>query len=331
MNHRIWKVSDMESVHRRRFHLTQAYVYLLIGIIAVSLAGCRDKNNAAAVRLSQTGVQTADNLTTYYDCLAEDAVCCWQMTTLCYSVEGAEDWEYEANNKNYRDIIHSLRARAHLARSISSAYKALNDLASYDAPGEMSEAAKGLGEAIGSIAPISDSGILPAQLFAAAGSELAAAQQSRDIKRGTRALSSIVNTTAYLFEKEKPIYDSILKGRAASADKLYSDLLHRNLAATKLLTAKVTKPLGLEWIEQPKAQGDANANRGILKLAAIQSELLEQDMAAMGLFTLQSLKDLSTSSNTFVTNGTANTAKIQDSLRKAQYYLNEASKIRGKE
>lgn len=315
--------------------------WTIIGILALTLPGCRDSLNEAGQKMSQTGIDTADNLAQYYESLAIDVLDYWEMATLFkavtyYPTVGVKGEELavqkeidERDRQDIQEVIRACQNRAHVARRISIAYKALYNLSNYDAQAQMSEAARGLGDALASLNPFPEANVSPSELFAAAAGEFAAAQQAQDIKRGAQALCDIVRSAACLFELESPRYEHWEGRREEYAIRLCNALLKNNRVTSCPMTSSITLHLGLTWAKKDDSPNTLDLKAGLLEIATMNAEMLHKYAVSARQATLASLWLLSGSSRTLIVKGTANTVDVQNALQKSKYYLGKVSELRG--
>lgn len=301
---------------------------LLIVAVLCCASGCGRGNRAAAQRLAQAGALTADELADYYNALARDAYDNWEMSALRYGIDKSHPQEdLDRRREAIQQTLHSLKARADLAHSISLAYKALNELATYDASADMAEAASALGKAIGSIPILPMSGVSPADLFGAAGAQLGAYRQTRDLKQGANALLQIVCALTNLFNKESGTYLEIERLRFDTAAALIDELARTELAIPKPVIAHVTGLVGFTWTDDGKIACRPGVEQSLKEMAKKRAQLLEEFMTSATDHTLCALSQLSQSSNTFVITGNTSTIELANATRKAQRYLNDAASI----
>ena len=159
-----------------------------------------------------------------------------------------------------------------MARRLAATYAALRELSSYDASGEVKNAAGDLAGAIDSIAPLPNVGVDPATIFGNIAGQIVGWKQSRDIKAGAQLGLQALEKIRELFAAELEAYRSISEERANKITAVAEDMIRKKMILAHPLLSIVPEALGLEWERgQTRAQDDTTVE-ALIAVAKIRLE-----------------------------------------------------------
>lgn len=174
----------------------RAFILFVVFVIT----GCGD-NREAGLQLANKGEETSKSLEGFYTKLHQ------------YKADEAELEAFDlgtrdtaiqlANLQKRIQQLQALDSRIRLARTMKAAYASLKDLSEYNARAEIKESAGKLMEGFGELVPFPGEAA-PSTIFGTLMGELAAVQQSGDIRDGAKALRSALAVTIKLYDVEHP-------------------------------------------------------------------------------------------------------------------------------
>ena len=303
--------------------LGRAALTIVLACLLATMVGCTDQKGA--LELARIGSDTAKTLGDFYDSLAQDTLDYWEVLTFQYAKDGQV---LEKKDKDlYQARIEALNQRARLARTLGNTYGALSRMASYDASGEVKNAASGLSQAVMKLPQMPNSGIDPSNLFGMLTGELAGWVQTRNLRRGSELLLQTVEKIRQLFEKEQEAYRSIIKEIGEYQKGTVKYLIEQKLVAAWPLL-KLPTSIGLNWLNEKLPVDDAKNKIALREIAYFRIDRLTQ----LTLETSDNLKDalhqLADNHRQFLAGGPLSLDQTLAALQKAQAYLDEIAKIK---
>jgi outer membrane murein-binding lipoprotein Lpp len=203
-------------------------VWLALVILGVLLlAGCVDCKLGSS--LASSGSAAANNLAAFYAGLIQDTIDTLELEAFTSAIRGVSF--DTAEQKLLTDHIAELRARQVMAKRLAGFYKAVSDLCSYNASGEVKTAASDLSKSLS--VPSLGSGINPGAIIGSAAGELAALAQSRDLVKGLKASEPALEKLIDLVTQERKITDAISQERSRKIVDVAAFLVDNDLLATK--------------------------------------------------------------------------------------------------
>lgn len=194
----------------RSVFITRLFLLLLVLVFT----GCGDQREEG-LQLARSGEATAQSLEKFY--------------TKLYQYK-ADEIELEAFDLGTRDtamgmgnltrrveILRAINSRIELAQTMKASYASLKDLSEYNARAEVKEAAGNLLDSFDGLIPFPGAKA-PKTLFGGLLGELAAAQQSGDIRDGAVAIRSALEVTLKIYSAEHPDVDASMVSFAEDAN-----------------------------------------------------------------------------------------------------------------
>jgi hypothetical protein len=299
---------------------------VVVGLVLVLAAqmGCR--RGSEGKDLAAAGLKAADVMASYYDSLVRDVTDTWEMEAFNSALRGIP-FDQTAEQE-LQKTINALNRRKLLAQRLAATYQALENLAGYDASAEVGAAAASLGDAMSGIPGLPGGIGNPSGLFSAAGGQLAAWKQTRDVRKGAEALQGSIESINALFQKELPAYQSIPEERQNKATVISDYLIRNKLVAAWPLLDKVPDALGLKWTAGRSPVEDEKAVDALVALARVRLIRMAMLSSAAGTDISESLQLLLASQRQFLGNQAVDLAALEASLQKSSSYLDEIAKLR---
>lgn len=306
---------------KRPARMREWAVCLLLVASMLTAPGCGDQ--AGAAELASAGSTTANALASYYASLAQDTIDSWEMQAFYGSIQGIP---FDQNSqKLYQDRIDALNHRAQMATDLGSLYGALSQLSSYDASGQVTDAAERLSTQLTSIPAISGSGVNPTSLVGSVAGDLAAWKQSKDARKGSRIIVETLEKIEKLFQGESRVYKSIARERGLSVANVIEYMIQNNMVVTSPLLQQVPQSLGLTLTTVPT---DPNTTKAVIQLARVRLERLSLLSAGAADSTDQSLLLLIQNHKDFQNKKELSLNQVMAGLQRVQTYLDEISQLR---
>jgi hypothetical protein len=301
--------------------------FTFIVFIAIALMGlicCTDIKSGE--ELAKAGFAAGNTLASYFDSLAQDVVDIWEMEAFIDSIRGISFTE-EAQ-KMLQEQINALQHRAQLARSLADTYKALQDLSSYDASGEVKIATETLTKEVQEMPMLPKSNVDPSSILGSVAGDIAAWQQARDIKEGSKLILDLLRKFKQLYDSETEAYKSINLERGNKVSVVVEYLLKKKMVLGIPLLQKVPESLGLPWASSNKPFEDEKSINATIELAKVRIQrmaFLSSD-AADGL--AKSISLLIENQQNFLKKSGLSLSEMSAALQKTQSYIDEISKLR---
>ncbi|HEY5523226.1 MAG TPA: hypothetical protein VIK21_08550 [Desulfuromonadaceae bacterium] len=289
-----------------------------------SLNGCEDQKTGN--ELSTAGIAAGTTLGNYYDSLIQDTVDIWEMEAFSSSTREASF--NEDQQKVLQSQIEALQHRARLARRLISVYNALKQLSSYDASGEVKGAAEKLAQEVQGIPVLHNSNVVPSSIIGSLSSDIAAWQQSKNIKKGSKLILDTLKKLKDLYDREIQAYKSIALERGNKVSNVVEYLLNKKLVLGLPLLQKVSESLGLLWATEKKPIEDEQTIKAIIEVAKVRSQrmaFLSSDAADSIANSLSLLID---NHQEFLKKKGLTLNEMLAAVQKAQSYIDEISMLR---
>lgn len=213
---------------------------IIIGLAVVLAAGCVDQATGKA--LADAGFDTSTPLVRLYDSLVQETRETLAIIVVKEILRGNPLPQQDITTHN--GIVAALEHRVELARSLSSAYGALKDLSSSNAPTNTVTAADTLIshlKNLGAIPPAVD----PTQLLNPIIQELENARQAQGMSRSVELLAKVLNGVRGLFEHESAAYRLLADRRDGEMRQFTKTLVEGKMVSTDPLVQQLIQPFGL--------------------------------------------------------------------------------------
>ena len=314
--------SQLRSVRRlsasRPVNLSLCIVFIAgVGL----LSGCGDRPGATA--LANAGISASSTLTNYYNSLAQDTVDIWEMEAFYDSLQGIP---FDNNSqKLYQDRINALNHRAQMASDLGSIYGVLLKSSSYDASGQVGDAALRLSKQLTSIPVFAGSGVDPSNLVKSVAGGLADWKQSKDLQKGSQLIVETLEAIEKLFQAESRVYKSIAMDRGLHVANVLEYMIQKNMVSTTPLLAKIPQALGLTLSTIPS---DEKTTKAVIQLARVRSYRVALLSASVAETTDHALVVLIQNHNDFQSKSKLSLSAVLAGLQQAQTYLDEIAQMR---
>ena len=217
-------------------------IYFVLVLSFVFLSACKTTTDAAAAAKQLNTVAT--KLAAYYDDLSkqlDDTVELNELQSVIYKIPFSD-----ADRAQIIDVKNEISKRAAMAYCLADLATAYANLAGSKASGDASTAASALATQLASAKAIPQGSAIPSAVGDAA-QLLVTYIQSRDLKKGSEAVSKAVTAVSDLFDGEKKAYESIEDQRLALAKQIAGKLVdsHEIEMSFPALMAPATKPFSL--------------------------------------------------------------------------------------
>jgi hypothetical protein len=287
------------------------------------MVACADQKGAQA--LAKLGADTSKTLGDFYDSLAQDTTDYWELATFGGGIYGHTP--NENDKKTYLDRMEALNRRARMARALSDTYGALSRMASYDASGEVKNAAVSFSQAIMKLPVMPKTSVDPSDLFGTLAGDIAAWVQTQELRRGSGALLLTVEKLRQFFEREQAGYNSIITEFAEYQKGITRYLIDHKLVSTWPLL-KIPPSLGLNWVNEKAPVDDANTRKALEEIAYFRVDNLAQLSLKSGDNLKTALAKLADNHRQFVAGSPLTLDQTLEALQKTQTYLDEIAKLK---
>lgn len=259
--------SNGRSLHKLR----ALSKYLALALAFVFLSACKTATDATAAAKQMNTVAT--NLAAYYDELStqlDDTVELNQLQSVIYKIPFAD-----ADRALIIDVKSQISKRAALANSLADLSTAYGNLAGSTASADASTAASALANELATAKAVPQGSAIP-DVAGDAAQLLVTFVQTRDLKKGSEAVSKTVTAVSDIFDGEKKAYESIENARLALARLLAQKLVdnHEIEISFSTLVAPATKPFSLSAQEQDLS---GNADYAQLVKSDIDYQVADQE------------------------------------------------------
>jgi hypothetical protein len=308
------------------FNILVSRVAAIMSLVSIMVIanGCGDRTTGEM--LAKSGMTTANTLAGYYDSLAQDTIDIWEMEAFDSSLRGLSFDENQ--QKPLQEQLDALNHRALLARRLASTYSALQQLSSYDASAGVKGAADKLAKEIKAIPVLPKSNVDPSDIVGLIAGDIAAWQQSRDIDKGSRLITEVLEKILKLFENETEACKSIAEERGNKVANIIDYLIREKKVVSWPLLQKGTEALGLPWASGQKPLEDEQTIKAMTELARVRVKRLALLSASAADSTAQSLTLLILNHKSFQNKKGLSLDEMLAVVQKAQSYLDEIGKLR---
>ena len=262
----------------------------LLVFTAIALAsGCTKAIRGDAVKVATAGTNAAQNVGDYYSSLEGDVSDSWKFYTFAQGynfppphhpltdqekqdAKQRADLEKELHNQ-MGQLYAALEARRQLAGAMSETYAKFTDLANYDSPSAVNDAADSLLQPAQKVlntpfpAAISMGGVTsalltPMDLIHAFVTELETQKQNAAIRKSSAGIMNVVKDYQAMFTAELPVYQFISKTRQQTATIVLQELLEGGSLTAHDALQNVVEGSGLD-VSQSVPITDKNVIGGI--------------------------------------------------------------------
>ncbi len=295
-----------------------------LSLALLSLNGCGDQK--AGEELAKAGIAAGNTLANYYDSLVQDTVDIWEMEAFLDSIRGVSFDENQ--QKPLQDQIEALQHRARLARRLVSTYNALKELSSYDASVEVKGAAEKLAQEVQGIPSLPNSSVNPSSIIGSLAGDIAAWQQSKDIKKGSKLILDTLKKLKELYDRETKAYKSIALERGNKVSNVVEHLLTKKLVIGLPLLQKASESLGLPWAADKKPIEDEQTIKALVEVARVRTQRMAFLSSDAADNVAESISLLIYNHQEFQNKKGLTLSEMLAAIQKAQSYIDEISKLR---
>jgi hypothetical protein len=213
---------------------------LLSALVFSSLSACKVSDDAIAA--SQQMTSTAGTLNDYYSTL-EDTV---SDTVALYELDGAlSQIPYSDDDRKQQETTRDeLESRRRMAAALAKLAASFATLTKSSSASDVDTSATALGNELIAIKALPTGSPVP-DVLGKAGNALMQIVQQHDEKKTARAIDQTLQAVGDLFEKEKPVYDSLTRTHLRQAGVVAKDLINANAVDFGPMLAPALKPFSL--------------------------------------------------------------------------------------
>ena len=237
-----------------------------LALLFVLLTACKTNTDAAAAAQQLTTVST--NLSAYYADLStqlDDTITLNEVQAAMYQLPFGDDVRGQI-----LDVKSQIAKREAMAQSLGKLATAYGSLAGSTAGADAGTAASALADELSTAQAIPSGSAIP-DIVGQAAKLLVDFVQTRDLKKGSIAVSKAVSAVNDLFDGEKPAYESIEKQRLALARQIANKLIDNH--GIEIDFATLVQPATKPFTLTPKSR-DIGDDPAYLKL--VKSEVNAQ-------------------------------------------------------
>jgi hypothetical protein len=319
-----------KTMFKRSFAL-----FLLWAVVISSLIGC--DNREEALELAKAGKEASDTMAKYYETLIQDTYDIWDLEAFrVYSdveegttLSSKQQEEFRKSTDKLRDTTEELNKRLKLAQQLASTYNALQELASYNASGEVKKSVEGLADSIKGLGLIPGAEVVPSSIFGMAAEDLTKWKQSKDIRKGSALIVQTIEKLQELFRKEAEAYRSIPEEKSNKIASALEYLITKEKATSLPLVQKVPESLGLKLVEADKPVKDEQTKNALIGIVTVRGERNAQMSALAASAIEKSLEELAKNHRQLQNKEGLNLGEIKEKVERAKAYIdaiNEAKK-----
>lgn len=263
--------------------------HLVVSLLCASMLPCGCKVQDDAVAAADQITTTAADLRLYYGRLAATVAETIELYAVDAAVSGvpfsAED------RKPIEGTRDELLKRKAMAESLAKLAESLTKLTKSTASDDVETSATALGNELVSAGALSSTSPVPAAL-GQAGRVLLQLVEQHDEKRAALAMDGTLAAVAELFEKERPVYDSLERTHLGEASQVAKDLLAANEVDVASLLRPALRPFGLTPLPAtPQLQESLRALASARLQARAEGETSQEAAAAAAM--LAALREMS--------------------------------------
>lgn len=220
--------------------MTRRAPVVFSALLFCSLSACKVSDDAIAA--SQQMTSTAATLSDFYSTL-EDAV---TDTITLYELDAAlSGIPYGDNDRKLQQTTRDeLENRRKMAAGLAKLAASFAELTKSSAASDVDQSATALGNELIAIKALSSDSPVP-DAIGKAGNALMQIVQQHDEKKAARAMDETLQAIGDLFEKEKPVYDSMARTHIRQASQVAKDLINANQVDFSPMLTPALKPFSL--------------------------------------------------------------------------------------
>ncbi len=303
---------------------------LLWMLVMSSLTGC--DNRAEALELAKAGQTTAETMAKYYESLIQDSYDTWDYEAFLIGKDrAAGDPIVLPDTARYTTRIEELNKRVKLAKNLAATYKALQELSSYDASGEVSDSVGNLADSIQGLGIFPTSGVNPTPLFQMVVQDLVAWKQSKDIRKGSALIMQVLQKLYDLFDRESNAYKSIVREKGQQVTLLAEYLIGQEKVTSIGLLQKIAEAFGVKLIGVDTAVTTPAIKEAMKMMITVRGDRLAQMSAQAADGIKQSIVVLIANHRQLQQKQGLSLGSLMQGLERATAYIDEINKLREKD
>lgn len=213
-----------------------------VGLVVILTCGFACKVSDDADAASQQMTTTAADLSGYYNSLAASLSDTIALSELDASISKVP---FDApGRQRIQDTLSEISKRKEAAQALARLAASMSALSGSKASSDVSNAASALGNELVKVKALPGGSPVPDALGKAGGLLLQFIQQRKE-KEAARAMDQTLAALVSLFEKEKPVYDSISHVHMFLAKTVAEDLINRESVDPSAMLSPALKPFNL--------------------------------------------------------------------------------------
>lgn len=305
-------------------------LFLILVIGLATLTSC--DNRKEALELAKTGANTAETMAKYYESLIQDTYDVWDMEAflLQADIREGETAPTFSSTQQARLLkrVEELNKRVKLARRLASTYNALQELASYDASGEVGKSVGSLADSIKSLGVIPGAGVIPSSIFGMVAEDLTKWKQSKDIRKGSVLILQAIEKLHELFQKESEVYISIPEEKGNKIRRMVEYLIKKEKVTSLPLLQKVPESLGLKLVGADTPVKDEQTKNALIEIAKVRGQRNAQLSAMAADAIEQSLEKLANNHRKLQNKEGLSLGELKEAFERAKAYIDAINKQR---
>lgn len=220
--------------------MTRPALVVLSALLFTSLSACKVSDDALAA--SQQMTSTASTLNDYYSTLEDtvsDTLALYELDAALSGIPYSDD-----DRKQQETTRDELENRKHMAASLARLAASFATLTKSSSASDVDTSATALGNELITIKALPAGSPVP-DVLGKAGNALMQIVQQHDEKKTARAIDQTLQSVGDLFEKEKPVYDSLTRTHLRQASAIAKDLINANSVDFSPILTPALKPFSL--------------------------------------------------------------------------------------
>ncbi len=267
--------------------LSTLFAALLLLLCGCSLTACRTSQDADAAASQMTG--TAAALDAYYRTLADGVTGNIRFNELD-AVFSQVPFDAQSR-KPLEDTRAELLQRAAMAQQMERLAAAFSSLTNSSAPADAQDAASALASQVGQLHPLPGGPIIPDLIGKSANLIVLAIQEKKE-RDAARAMDGTLAAVADLFEKEKPIYDSLARTYSKQAALVATDMLTSGRVDLTPMLLPALRPFDLAPLPLDAATGTSLQKLAVQRVQSSADAATASEAAASAAM-LAALREMS--------------------------------------
>ena len=215
--------------------------FIVLLVLSSFLLACRTSSDTLAT--AQQVMATASGLKAFYGALAQSV----SDTTSLYEIDKmVTGLPFSAKDRQLTEETRlSLLQRESMAQAVEDFALAMNAVLDAKNTATLENAATNLGTALAQVKTIPQGSSVPTTLETVSGA-LSQLVRQRKLKQSAQVFDGLLATVTDVFEKERPVYDSLIRTRFRESAQVAASLIGANQVDARALLEPALKPYDLQ-------------------------------------------------------------------------------------